>query len=150
MKLLVGMDGSEEAEEALAYATTIADAVNGAITAVHAVNPAVFETGGADPITSVSDADERLLVESVEEAETRGMDLLAESAELAANHGHEIGTEILYGDPATEIADYADSEGFDAIYVGHQGRSERADLVVGSVATELIERATVPVTVVRR
>lgn len=149
MKLLVGIDGSEESERALAYGTDIANAMDGSITAVHAVNPAVFETGGDDPIASLSDADERLLVESVEEAESRGMDLLAVADDLAADLDHDIETELLYGDPATEIADYADSGGFDAIYVGHQGRSERADLVVGSVATELIERSTVPVTVVR-
>ncbi len=148
MKYLVAIDGSEEANAALAYATDIADAMDGSITIVHAVDPAVYDEGGSEPITSLSDADQRLIVESVADAEQRAIDRLEDAAAFAAELGHDVETELLYGDPVTEIADYAD-EAFDAIFVGHRGRSERTDMLLGSVAKALVERATVPVTVVR-
>ena len=149
MKLLVAIDGSAEAENALAYATDIADATSGSITIVYAVDPAVYEAGGIEPISTLSDADQRLIIESIEDAEERGLNILDGAVELAERLGYGIETELLYGDPVTEITDFAEDEGFDTIYVGHRGRSERTDLMIGSVAKEVVERATVPVTVVR-
>lgn len=149
MKFLVAVDGSQESEDALAYATDIADAMEGSITAVYAVDPSVYEKGGSEPISSLSDADQRLLIQSVKDAEERGLDILDDAARLAKDLGHEVETELLYGDPVKEITDYADETGFDAIFVGHRGRSEWTDRMLGSTAKAIIERATVPVTVVR-
>ena len=149
MNVLVAVDGSDASENALTHAIDVADAMDGSVTAVHAIDPSVFDTGGTDPIASASDADERLILESVDDAEQRGMDVLENAADHAEEHGHDVETELLYGDPVTEIAAFADDDGFDAIFVGHRGRSERTELLVGSVAKQLVERATVPVTVVR-
>ncbi|WP_340101422.1 universal stress protein [Salinibaculum salinum] len=149
MKLLVAVDGSEEADDALAYATDIADAMNGSITAVYAVDPNIYDQGGSQPIAGLADADERLLLESVEDAEDRALDVLDDTTALADELGFDIETELLYGDPVTRITDYARKEGFETIFVGHRGRSERTDVMLGSVAKDIVERATVPVTVVR-
>lgn len=43
LNFLVATDGSEEADNALAYATDISDTIGGSITVVHAVNPAPYE-----------------------------------------------------------------------------------------------------------
>ncbi|TYL36507.1 universal stress protein UspA [Natronococcus pandeyae] len=149
MKFLVAVDGSEEAERAIAYAADIADAMDRPITIVHAIDPNVYEEGGSDPISSLADADQRLVLESVEDAERRAMDLLENAGELADEFGADAETELLYGDPVTTIADYAEDGEFDGVFVGHRGRSERTDLMIGSVAKALVERASVPVTVVR-
>ena len=149
MNILVAVDGSEEADDAIAHAVAIADATGGSITVVNAVDPAIQDTGGSDPITTLSDADRRLVMESVEDAENRGMKVVEDAAAAAARHGHEAETELVYGDPATAIPEYATAAGFDAIFVGHRGRSERAGEMVGSVAKGIVERADVPVTVVR-
>lgn len=149
MRILVAADGSEESEAALAHAIEVADAMDGSITVVHAVDPAVYDLGGREPIATLSDADQRLVIESIETAETRGRDVLEDAAEVAAERGHEVETELLYGDPDVEITTYAETEGFDAIYLGHRGRSERVGSMLGSVAKTVVERATVPVTVVR-
>jgi nucleotide-binding universal stress UspA family protein len=149
MELLVAVDGSREAEEALAYATDIADAMDGSITLAYAVDPDVYEVRGSEPIENPSDADRRLLIESVEDAENRGLKILDEAMDLAEELGQNVETELLYGDPVVEISDYAEEADFDAIFVGHRGRSEHTDRLLGSVAKEIVERATVPVTVVR-
>lgn len=149
MKLLVAVDGSEEADSALAYATDIADATEGSVTAAYAVDPSIYEQGGSQPIAGLSDADERLLLESIEDAEDRALDILDDTMALAEELGHDIETELLYGDQVTRITDYAETEDFETIFVGHRGRSERTDVMLGSVAKNIVERATVPVTVVR-
>lgn len=149
MKFLVATDGSTEAKRALAYATDICDAMGGSITVVHAVDPEVYDEGGTEPISGLSDADRRLIIENVEDAEERGIDLLEDAAAFARELGHDVETELLYGDPVLEITDYATEGGFDTIFVGHRGRSERTERMVGSVAKDVVERATGPVTVVR-
>ncbi len=149
MRFLVAVDGSDEAENALSYAIEIADAVDGSITVVHAVDPAVYDEGGSEPISTLSDADQRLVLESLEGAEQRGIDILEEMVELAAERDFDVDDELLYGDPSVEIPAYAEAEGFDAIYLGHRGRSERMERLLGSVAKVIVERASVPVTVVR-
>lgn len=148
MKLLVAVDGSQEAETALEYAIDAAEGMDGSVTVVHAVDPDVYDTGGSEP-TSRSDTDQRLLIKSVEDAEKRGLQILDDASRLAENRGREIETELLYGEPVRAITTYADEADFDGIVVGHRGRSERTDLMIGSVAKTLVERATVPVTVIR-
>mgnify|MGYP006289865831 CR=1 FL=1 len=149
MKALVAVDGSEASENALAYATDIVDAMDGSITVVHAVDPTAYDEGGSEPTASLWDEDQRLIVESVEDAEQRGIDITEDAAALAADLGHDVEVELLYGNPVRELSNYAEADGFDTIFVGHRGRSERAGLLLGSVAKSLVERATVPVTVVR-
>lgn len=148
MKFLVAVDGSQEAEEALAFATDIADAMSGSVTAVHAVDPDIYDTGGGEP-ENRSDTERRLIIQSVEDAEDRGFRILDDAAKLAANLGRDIDTELVYGEPVKAITSYADEADFDAIFVGHRGRSERSGLMLGSVAKTIVERATVPVTVTR-
>ncbi len=93
MKLLVAVDESEESDKALAYATDIADAMESPITAAYAVDPSIYEQGGSQPIASLSDADERLLLESIEDAEDRAFDILDDAVALAEDLGHDIETE---------------------------------------------------------
>jgi nucleotide-binding universal stress UspA family protein len=148
MHLVVAVDGSPEAEEALAHATDIADATDARITAVHAVDPSV-PSDDTDPFGGATERDRQLIVESVETAEERGLEVLETIADVAGNLGYDIDTELVYGDPADAITDYAETVGADAIYVGHRGLSERRETMVGSVAKQFVERAERPVTVVR-
>lgn len=149
MKLLVAVDGSDEADDALAYAIDIAEAMDGSITVTHAVDPNVYETAGDDPVAAGENADRRLIVQSIEDAEERGFSILEDASALAGKHGYSVETELVYGDPVRAITDYADEIAAETIFVGHRGRSERSARMLGSVAQGLIERATMPVTVVR-
>ncbi|MFA9425128.1 universal stress protein [Natronorubrum sp. A-ect3] len=149
MDCLAAVDGSKESENALAYAADIADAMDGSITVVYAVNPTAHDEGGDEPTVSLWDADQRLVLESIDDAEQRGLELLENAADFANELGHDVETELLYGNPVAAVTDFAEDDGFDTIFVGHRGRSERAGLMIGSVAKSIVERATVPVTVVR-
>lgn len=148
MKLLVAVDGSEESKRALAYAADIADATDGSITLIHAVEPDVYDAGGGEPV-SVADAGDRLIIDSVTAAEVHGREIVDEAIEFAAELGQDASGELFYGEPVRTITDYAATGGFETVYVGHRGRSERTGRFLGSVARDVIERTTVPVTVVR-
>ena len=148
MNLLVAVDGSSESQEALDRAVEIAAMADGTITLVHAVNPDVYELGGMDPITSIADAEDRLLVQSLEDAEARGDDILTQAIDRVTAHDVDVVAELLYGPPEDRIIEYAEQHDVDGIYVGHRGMSDRLEGLLGSVAKSLTERAPVPVTVV--
>jgi len=53
------------------------------------------------------------------------------------------------GHPAEVIADKATKEGFDLVVMGSHGRGALANVVLGSVATQVLARCKVPVLLVR-
>lgn len=149
MKFLVATDGSDAADNALEYALRLAEATGVDLTVVHAVQPDVYAETASEPVAGLSEAERLFVVDSIEDAEQRGEDVLAEASELAAEHGVAVETELLYGDPVTRIAEYAGNGDFAGVVVGHRGLSERVEGMLGSVAKELASRSSVPVTVVR-
>ncbi|UPV74439.1 universal stress protein [Halorussus limi] len=149
MKYLVAVDGSEPSMDALRYAVEQAAATGADVTAVSVVVPDQFFTGGDDPPTSYTEAADELVAEDVEDAEEEAQAVLDEAAEVGEQTGVEVETGLLYGEPVEVLTEFADDEGYDAVFVGHRGLSERYEGLVGSTAKELVGRATVPVTVVR-
>lgn len=137
MKFIVAFDGSEESEQALKYAIHIADGLGAEIDVVYSIMPEIYSEDG------------EILIEDMSDAEKRAENVLREAEDIVSGLGFSVSTELLYGDPPEEISDYAAKGDYDCIYVGHKGLSDRHEDVVGSVAKELIRKATVPVTVVR-
>jgi nucleotide-binding universal stress UspA family protein len=148
MELLVAVDGSKESNRALAYATNIANATDGSITLIHAIEPDIYDTGGEEPVSD-SDRRDRLIIDSFDAAEKQGQAILDEAIEFAAERGQSVSGELLYGQPARIITDFAEEGEFETLYVGHRGRSDRTIEFLGSVARDVVEHTTVPVTVVR-
>jgi nucleotide-binding universal stress UspA family protein len=151
MRFMVAVDGSPESERALAYALDLGAELTArpAVVVAHAVDPDVYLESGFEPIADLADAEDRLIVESVENAEDRGAAILEDAAAIAEDRGVDVATELCYGDPVEAIPDLAATEGVDGIFLGHRSQSERATRYLGSVARGVLERATVPVTVVR-
>ena len=148
MKLLVAIDGSEESHRALATAVEIATATEGSITLIHAIEPDIYDAGGVEPVTATERRD-RLIIDSLDSAEEHGQSILDEAIASAEKSGAAVSGELRYGRPAQTITDVADEGTFDAIYLGHRGGSERTIQFLGSVARDVVERANVPVMVVR-
>ena len=135
MHIVVAVDQSEESENALATAIDAIESTEGTVTAVHAVesDPSAAETGDS--------AGERM---------NRGEEVLREAEEKNSS----IETELLDGDPVKVIAEYAEVNDADVIYVGHRGlTSEEEELsegdrgALGSVARGLVQRTRVPVSI---
>ena len=148
MKLLVAIDGSDESNRALATAAEIATATDGSITLIHAIQPDIYDAGGGEPVTTTERSD-RLIIDNLDSAEEHGQSILEEAIAFANESGVDVSGELRYGRPAQTITDFAEEGDFDAIYLGHRGRSERTIAFLGSVARDVVERATVPVMVVR-
>ncbi|MFC7044717.1 universal stress protein [Halobacteriaceae archaeon GCM10025711] len=149
MHVIVAVDGSQVARDALDRALDVADGLDGAVTVVHSVDPAVYDAIEAEPVGDRSEAERRDLVESIEDAERRGEELLRSAAAHAEERGVAVETALLYGDPVATVLDYVADHDADAVYVGHRNLPEPYERVLGSVAKGILEGASVPVTVVR-
>lgn len=148
MKFLIATDGSTASDRALEHAASLLDTDRDAVTLVHVVDPEVYAETASEPASDVPDARDKI-VASVRDAEDRGERVLDEVREDAAELGLDVDADLLYGNPATEVASYAAEVDADGVFVGTTGKSERAERVLGSVAKNLVERADCPVTVVR-
>lgn len=148
MHLVVGIDGSEASNQALQHAADIVDQAGGEVTALAVVDPQVYEQrDGRGPITDREDALDRIVLETVEDAEQRSERYLEEA--MAAVEA-DVTTALLYGSPVEAIVDYVSDRGdIDGIVVGHKRVDSEYERVLGSVAKGLIDRSPVPVTVVR-
>jgi|GEM_PF-724543 len=148
MNLVVCVDGSDQSDRAIDHAAGLVTETGGSLTLVHAVDPQVYEQAGQGPIATRDDADQSLVLEAIEDAEDRGEELLEEARERVG----EVPAEdvLLYGDPVAAIAEFVENrENVDGVVVGHRTVSDRRRRVLGSVASGLMERSPVPVTVVR-
>ncbi len=136
-RILVPLDGSPQAQEALSYASeTFPDAE---IVVVHVLNPAAGTTdieGIMADTAGVVDEQQRFAEELFEQARNTAGDRIAES-------------EILAGRAANEIVKYVADHDIDAIVMGSHGRDGAARLLLGSVSETVVRRSPVPVTVVR-
>jgi nucleotide-binding universal stress UspA family protein len=134
-RILVGYDGSKEADKALDLAVDVAKASGGALVVQHVVSvgPEAYEGGVLD-------------VGALEAALSKMLDGAAERARSAGVTATKV---LSRGDVATAILREVEQRGVDLIVVGSLGRGRMARLFLGSVADKLVRAAPVPVLVVR-
>jgi nucleotide-binding universal stress UspA family protein len=137
MRYLVATDGSAVSDEAVSYAAKHAAAIDATLVVAHVITPeAEFVDGDlVRPSETALLEEGRQTLERAREHATSTADVTVEM-------------ELLSGRPADAVVEYAETAA-DAIYVGHRGLSEKRERVVGSVAKTVVDRANVPVTVVR-
>lgn len=143
MRYLVATDGSPESDEAVRYATRHAVAFDATLEIVHVLTPETELVEGQVIMSGEGAAVDR---------GERTLERARELAQEAAGDGGgdpDLETELLAGRPADAIADRIEDVGADAVYVGHRGLSDKREQVVGSVAKSLVDKATVPVTIIR-
>ncbi|MES3517091.1 MAG: universal stress protein [Natronomonas sp.] len=139
MRYLVATDGSTEGDAAVRYAAKQAAIAEATLEIVHVLVAEPELVGG------------EMVFDGTDDTMDRGRQILERSASLATGVAGElqIETELLTGRPAASIAERSEQSDADAIYVGHRGLSEEREQVVGSVAKSVVDKATVPVTVVK-
>ncbi|MDS0281641.1 universal stress protein [Haloarcula onubensis] len=143
MRYTVATDGSEESDDAIRHAAVHAGALGATLDIVHAIEPEAELRNG------------ELVLPGSDRATELGRETLAAGRQVAEDVARErdadfeIETRLLAGRPADAITDYANESGADAIYVGHRGLTEEREMVLGSVAKSVVDKATVPVTVIR-
>ena len=139
-RILVPVDGSDQAEAASAY--VVENFPDATVVLCHIINPA---EAGYSAQASVPSFSEEWYEEQHDHAENLLDELAAEfDADVAA-----VEQVIEVGRPTQAIIEYADEHDIDQIVMGSHGRSGMSRILLGSVAETVVRRATVPVTVVR-
>jgi len=138
-RVLVALDGSPLATDALEYALAIFP--ESGITALNVAVPLDSPMSEGGVLT-----DEENLEEGERE---RAEDIVAAAADRAEDLERTVRTVTESGTPAETIVEYASENSVEHIVMGSHGRSDLSRIVLGGVATSVIERWPVPVTVIR-
>ena len=137
--VVVGVDGSQESIEALAWAARYATATGATITAVHAWHyPAAGPVPAGRPPQPITDQVRATMQETLDKA-------LTEVFGTATPDNAD--TKVAYGHPAMVLVN--ESQGADLLIVGNRGHGAFHGMMLGSVSIHCVSNATCPVVVVR-
>src|SRR5579859_2431860 len=140
LRVVVPLDGSDLAEEALGPARDLAVTLGSELLLLAVVEPiAVYPYEHLEAIGEVAE---------VQEAQAKQY-LHKVTAELRAKDGPAVSTRIVHGDAAAQICAVAREVGAGAIAMATHGRSGVARLLLGSVATRTLHQSSVPVLIYR-
>ena len=140
--ILVPVDGSDNSDRALEFALEIGKRFQAEIEILHvASRPAdIFNTTPDDVeeayFKKVVEIKRQMLKEALRVAGTLAPDL-------------KVTVKLLEGYPANQILTEADDGNFDMIVMGRRGLGNIQELFMGSVSRVIINRANVPVTIVK-
>lgn len=137
--VIVGVDGSPESIEALAWSDRYATATGATITAVHAWHyPAAGPVPAGQPPQPITDQIRATMQETLDKALT---DVFGSATPP------NVDTKVAYGHPAMVLVN--ESEGADLLVVGNRGHGAFHGMMLGSVSIHCVTNATCPVVVVR-
>lgn len=140
-KYLVGIDGSEWSERALARAVDLATKTKAEIEIVYVMSWSLLEPvfmEGQIEVPELRTAEENKAKKEVVEP------LLTKYSDS----GVAFNLEVQWGDPAHVLHKLAKRKHANMVFVGRKGRSRIADLFVGSVANKLAHTIGIPIVLV--
>ena len=132
---LVGYDGSDAARRAFAFAMELARTGGGRVRVVSVLQ--VAEGGDTCALMMTDSGIHRL------------QELKDELAMIAPDTASLVDIELTHGSPGDVLLGQVGQHGIDHIVIGHTERGALARWLLGSVSTNVLARAHVPVTVVR-
>ncbi len=138
---LLAVDGSPGSERARDYAKTQALAGNAMIKLAYVIewSPYTFNT----PEENAERHKRR--EEEVDRAQTSVVEPFAQALRDA---GVSVETIVRHGNPSETIIELARDHNADQIIIGRRGETPLKSLIFGSVAANLVQASTIPVTVV--
>ncbi|CAB3705091.1 MULTISPECIES: universal stress protein [Achromobacter] len=141
LNILVPVDGSDNANRAVLYARQLAQGAPAA--RIHLLNVQTPTQGRA----GVS----RLITQDmIDEFYAReGQEATDEARQLLDTTGTDYTSHIEFGHAATEIAGYARDQGCARIVMGTRGHGNLVNILIGSVANQVLQLSDVPVTLVK-
>jgi nucleotide-binding universal stress UspA family protein len=142
-RLLIATDGSELAQKAVEHGLVLARALGAAVIAVHVTQPWTSVAIGEVPVVLPPANYDRMAADTAQS-------VLADVAMAAKADG--VPCETLHVKermPAEGILQAAAAERADLIVMASLGRTGLARLLLGSQASEVVHKSTVPVLIVR-
>ncbi len=149
--ILVALDGSDLAEQALPMAQDIARSSNAAIHLIQVISrqPELQAArGGGDYSLQAVEMDRDLARQLVEGRLPRGKEYLEGIASQLKTAELKMETTILEGAAGENIVDYSSEHGVDLIVISTHGYGGVKRLLLGSVTDRVIRSCEVPVLVV--
>ncbi len=153
-KIVVPLDGSKLAECVLPHVEELAKSCNTkevilvtvteriiATTGVTQVIPSVGSLPPPEPVIKLPVA--------IGKKQRQGQRYLNRIAKRLQKEGIEVRTEVLLGNPAEEIASFAEHYGADLIIMASHGRSGPSRWAYGSVTDKVFRASCVPVLMIR-
>ena len=134
-RILVALDGSEQAQNALEQAFELASSEGGWLTLV-SVAAAPHRPANPGPFV--------VPVVPQEELDEEAKEILTRAAATAPD-GVEVQTMLLHGDPAEAILDRIEHGSHDLVVMGSRGRGAATSLLLGSVSLEVLNHSPIPV-----
>lgn len=132
---LVGYDGSDASRRAFEFAIDMARCSGGRVRVVSVLQ--VVEAG--------ADACALLMTDSGAE---RLQDLLRELTSIVPDAAQLVDLELIHGSPGDVLLSQVVQYNIDHLVIGHTARGALARWLLGSVSSNILARARVPVTVV--
>ena len=140
MKLLVAVDFSDPTEQILKVATRLAQSLDASVWLVHVAEP--------DPDFVGYDAGPDVVRDQVARKFREEHRVLQRLAAAMRDDNIEAKAILAQGATVQTLLELAERQESDLIVVGSHGRGMVAEMLMGSVSTGLIRRASCPVTVV--
>jgi nucleotide-binding universal stress UspA family protein len=144
MRILLATDGSVAAAAARDLVAALPLPGGSAIEVVHAIQLPLVAMANLGPAIGPDEATD--LTPMLEED---GQRILAQTVERVSGPGRYVRSLLQVGRPAVVIADLAGDRHFDLVVTGHRGRSGLEQVLLGSVAAEVVDRSPAPVLVAR-
>ena len=138
-KILVPVDGSEQATLAASWAAKLAQRMGSELTLLH-----VYVIDSAETIGLANQSKEEIK----EVQERRAMEVFDKARSAMVETEKEVETVVVIGDPAEEIIGLAKSRSYDHIVMGNRGMSLVEELLLGSVSEKVIREAHCAVTII--
>jgi nucleotide-binding universal stress UspA family protein len=140
-KILAPLDGSDIGEAALAYAETLAIKSQASVDLLQIISPP-----GTVEASLLGGPDWRKFIKAMHDAGENYLKSI--SARLSGNGVKSI-YEVVTGDPADKIVEYAEDKRVSVIAMSTHGRTGLARWVLGSVADKVLHSARIPILLVR-
>lgn len=153
-RILVPLDGSPLAEEALPYAVEIAKKFESELYLLRVVSPgastAFITPGGMMAEPSMGSAVEaEILAQAQEEQMAGARDYLDKMVRKLSDTGLQVCFDVMEGSPGTAIMHFAHKLSIELIVLTTHGRTGLMRMVMGSVADQIIRQCGCPVLLIR-
>jgi len=134
-KILVGYDGSAQAEKAADVALSLAESLDATVLLFAVARP-------PEPATSV---EVEAVLDNAREHYEQGFKRIEQKAR---QHEVKFETDVAVGHPAEQIIHRAETDRIDLVILGRRGKSMFEKLIMGSVSARVLRYAHCPVMVV--
>ncbi len=141
--ILVPLDGSMFAEQALNQAQTLAKTTGAELRLLEVIPPSEIQYGSVYPPGQISTASINDVVFNNAEANMKSLALRMQAAGVTCQ------TTVLRGDPASVICDVVNESKIDVVVISTHGRTGFKRWVYGSVANQVLHGVNCPILVLR-